>query len=558
MNLSNFEEYIDEKIIERGLDYFYEGRVGKIEIVEGDIYTAQVEGSEDYSVEIQLDSQKQIVQSNCECPFDWGDFCKHEIAMLYALREETSNFTQKPKKKSIAKKKNLKDVLSGQSKEELISIILDLAKDYKDIENRITLQYAADKDEISIADKLIKDYIKKATHRGFIEWNQVGLAVKGAEITLQNVRSKLDTGNIESAVSLSTAVLSNVVDMLQYCDDSSGTVGSVIHESIYLINTAVSRGKDNLSDFEQQQLFFLIMKEANHKRYEGWTDWRFDLLQSCIEFCANQELRTILELQLDVMIEEMNKDEWSGKYYETQIKKLQLELIERFDGKNKADAFIEKNIKHSDFRKKAILIAFDKADYHRVIKLSLDGEKTNQDYPGLINQWKEYRYQAYEKLGERDQQRQLALELLYENKSHYYLELRKLYQPEEWEDILEVILNQFEQQAYRPSVVYEEILIKEQLTSRLLEYCKGQVHYITHFYQHLIEDFPKEVDELFVTYVKGAANSASNRREYKKACKIIKNYKKACGSTNTERLIDELKEKHKNRPAFLDELEKVR
>jgi hypothetical protein len=71
----------------------------------------------------------------------------------------------------------------------------------------------------------------------------------------------------ETAVALCLAILSIVVDMLQYCDDSNGVVGDVINGSLGRIDEAVSVGRHKLSDCEQQNLFSVIMKESQYKRY---------------------------------------------------------------------------------------------------------------------------------------------------------------------------------------------------------------------------------------------------------------------------------------------------
>jgi hypothetical protein len=559
MKLSNFEEYVEDTILDRGLDYFRAGRVLAIEAAEEDLYIAKVEGSEDYTVEITLVNEDEIAGSFCDCPYDWGDFCKHEAAVFYALREQTGKGVkpQKSKKATVVKKRDLKTILSNQSKSELISIILELANEYKGIENRIQLQYTSGPDEISTAKKLIREYISKAKRRGFIEWGDVDLAVQGAQQTLHKARGKVDSGDTESAILLSITVLSIVVDMLQYCDDSNGTVGSVIDNSVDLISIAANVSKGQMTFTEQKKLFTLIMKEAMDKRYDGWDDWRFDLLKACIYFCEIEDLRIAFERQLESMSEELPDHEWSREYYVIQLKKLKLELIERYDQGEQAEIFIEENIHHSFFREKAILSAFEKRDYHRVIQLCLEGEEINKAFSGLVARWKEYRYQAYEKLSETGKQRELALELLYENNHNYYIKLKNLYQPDEWQESLEKILSHFEKQDNLPSV-YEQILIKENLTVRLLTYCKRYTKKIIHLYPYLIKEFPAEVNEFFVTFIEDSSKTAANRRDYKKICGLIKSYKKACGNTNAVNLIAELKQNYKKRPAFVDELEKFK
>ena len=86
LSLSNFEEYINDVILQRGYDYFKDGRVSWLEAAEHGI-EARVEGSDDYIVSLSLDPSGHITYTDCNCPYDGGPFCKHQVAVFYALRE---------------------------------------------------------------------------------------------------------------------------------------------------------------------------------------------------------------------------------------------------------------------------------------------------------------------------------------------------------------------------------------------------------------------------------------------------------------------------------------
>jgi len=94
MNLKSFESDVEGKIVERGLNYYRSGDVKKLEKVGENEFSAVVFGSEKYSVYVKL-KDKIIVEHECDCPYDWGDVCKHKIAVFYAIRNgnfsDTSN-----------------------------------------------------------------------------------------------------------------------------------------------------------------------------------------------------------------------------------------------------------------------------------------------------------------------------------------------------------------------------------------------------------------------------------------------------------------------------------
>ncbi len=90
MKLKSFESDVERKIVERGLDYYRSGDVKKLEKVGENEFSAVVFGSEKYSVYIKINGDA-IIEHECDCPYDYGDVCKHKVAVFYAIRN--GNFT---------------------------------------------------------------------------------------------------------------------------------------------------------------------------------------------------------------------------------------------------------------------------------------------------------------------------------------------------------------------------------------------------------------------------------------------------------------------------------
>ncbi|MCA1622516.1 MAG: SWIM zinc finger family protein [Acidobacteria bacterium] len=90
MTLTNFEGFVEAKIVERGYDYYRRGRIAKVEQVDEGEFSAIAFGSDDYEVYVKLDGER-IVEYECDCPYDWGNTCKHAVAVFYQIRY--GNFT---------------------------------------------------------------------------------------------------------------------------------------------------------------------------------------------------------------------------------------------------------------------------------------------------------------------------------------------------------------------------------------------------------------------------------------------------------------------------------
>ncbi|MDR3293955.1 MAG: SWIM zinc finger family protein, partial [Clostridiales bacterium] len=132
MKIIEFEKLIEDKIVQRGRDYYKKGAVKNLELADEiagvSSFCADVEGSEIYEVTAELSDEGEIISSECTCPYDMGEFCKHEVAVFYALSDQFSlaKDLKKPKKKSKAKLE-ISELLAEADKETLAEILLEYA-----------------------------------------------------------------------------------------------------------------------------------------------------------------------------------------------------------------------------------------------------------------------------------------------------------------------------------------------------------------------------------------------------------------------------------------------
>lgn len=149
MNLNNFESYIDKKILGRGYDYYENGYVNSVKETNENQFEAEVQGTDFYTVQIELDVKHNIIYTDCDCPYDMGEYCKHQAAVFYTLRDiknepakdsdltvNFTSFTDKNKKTA-----GLKKILSDMKKEDLVDILLNIASEYKEIKEQLELNF---------------------------------------------------------------------------------------------------------------------------------------------------------------------------------------------------------------------------------------------------------------------------------------------------------------------------------------------------------------------------------------------------------------------------------
>lgn len=141
MNISSFDTKVSSRIVTRGIAYYRDGHVTDFEQKSGFRFRATVEGSDMYEVEIKLDEQGNILYSYCDCPYDMGPVCKHEVAVYFYLKNlfEDGNVVETL---ATPKTPDLKNVLSALDREELIGIIVRIAANDRAVKKSLLRKYA--------------------------------------------------------------------------------------------------------------------------------------------------------------------------------------------------------------------------------------------------------------------------------------------------------------------------------------------------------------------------------------------------------------------------------
>jgi len=449
--------------------------------------------------------------------------------------------------------------VSKLTKNELVDLVMDLIDGDEDVQRQVEFKLITPNDEVKASKQLIRKYINENKRKGFIAWRNVHAALQGAEMVLDKGRNKLGDGEEDTAVRLGIAVLSIVIDMLQYADDSGGEVGYIVNESMALLRDASSMVLLSTDHRVQDNMFQLIIKEAMHKRYDSWTDVRYDLLDVCTIYSARTSARQKLEETLhNLLVKTSAESTWSSDYDQQTIKQLQLKILERNGESDRANQLLNDNLDYDEFREMAIEKEIANGNYQSALEMCEDGEKNDTNYPGLLKKWKKFRLQVYEALEDIEKQKEILLEFVYDNEYEAYGKLKALYTVNEWETVLEEIFDVFEEKSadYLPHV-YEYIATSENRSDKVLKYCEQSPITIAELYPYLTDDYPEKVDELFTSYIKFEAENATERKTYRNVCRKLEIYKEACGEEKFNNLANELKEIYQCKPAFINELEKV-
>jgi uncharacterized Zn finger protein len=223
-----------EKSFARGRELFRRGGVSRAAVQDRTL-SGVCEGSESpfYRVRAELD-EGGVRSASCTCPYDFGGYCKHVIALLLSYVHEHESF---------AVRKEPAELLSELSREQLLALLIKLLSEQPDLYELIEAALAAPsvsgsgktapsrRREINVAvyRRRVSSIMHGLDHMRASEayWHVGGLTdeLRGVE---RSVREFLDAGETETALRILLTLVEETSDGFEYLDDSDGELGDFL------------------------------------------------------------------------------------------------------------------------------------------------------------------------------------------------------------------------------------------------------------------------------------------------------------------------------------------
>jgi uncharacterized Zn finger protein len=129
---SDYNALADSRVLERGESYFNHGAVYPNITIELGSIEAEVDGSEDY--EVDLEQIGMDVFGACSCPYNFGGICKHLVAVLLHLQHNVgiqdlvkADITELVIQQQKQKQKDFEKYVKSLDKATLQKLVLELA-----------------------------------------------------------------------------------------------------------------------------------------------------------------------------------------------------------------------------------------------------------------------------------------------------------------------------------------------------------------------------------------------------------------------------------------------
>ena len=277
------------------------------------ILTAECEGTSDqnYRVSVFL-TEYGISEASCSCPYDWGGYCKHIVALLLVYLNENEKFSR-DSSRAIAREEEAPLVLSeiaaklmAQDKENLVLLFLAILKEEPSLlqlfqpyvacwEGYFSAQFLPDEGVIKEGYLL---FVELAFGRGFVEEERQKEALEKLNAMKASAQKKAQRGDFYYAALILQALVSGCLNRYEDNHNKRDIFGFV-SECLSLLQVAMK--KSELKKEKRQQWLLEMFECRNQigKNLQGLMcslDFEGKLDEFLLSVCLEEDVPILLSV----------------------------------------------------------------------------------------------------------------------------------------------------------------------------------------------------------------------------------------------------------------------
>lgn len=315
-----------------------------------DLLTGKCEGSSApfYQIHVQLD-EGGIQEASCTCPYDWGGYCKHIIALMLTYMHNPDAFIEQ---------KNINELLEQLDKDDLVHLITKMVDKNPDLYSWLQTAIPAvsaksqpaqqrNKRKTEVSKTAYKRQIQSILHslQGY-RMSEAYWMMGGMVDHLDHVRDTaydfLEADDAQGALIILTTLLTEVSGSFEQFDDSDGELGGFFSElALPLVEAILSA---DLSKTERHNLLIELEPVVEELSAYGIDDlvvildalnlgWSKEVLDELEDYDYDESILT--EAKLNILERQNRVEEYlklcldAGEYRRYILKQIEVGEFEK-------------------------------------------------------------------------------------------------------------------------------------------------------------------------------------------------------------------------------------
>ena len=553
MRLDDFENEISAVIFRRGEDYYENGLVEDLKEVAPGRWNAVVEGTTDYETEVCVENG-EITSWDCDCPYD-GYMCKHVVAVLLAVRDETSDFSDYEDVRTEQEQLPREDaVISGDL---MARISLLTERQLSDFVGNYAQKDAVFKEELLkyVVSKQLSGtagtYRKEV--RKYICYADIyGILDKGILL--------LEAGRIEEAVAIALQTFESFADEYEYDDyaDNDNIDPDVCDRAGDLIRRIVddSRTASELKRSIVVELDSLSGKDV----YAQFDMFDMDGLVADVSqsIFSKEDILAMIDIHLRTEPEYRLAD-WVQR---------KVHVLAGMGRTDEAADVVDGYLYLPEIRREEVDKAVEAGNYERALAMldeGIDLAEKNGHY-GTRNSWRERKREVFEAQGRVDDVVEITREMFLDSpKMEDYRRLRSLIKAEKWPEYLDSLIDRARlvDYSYYTSCSRAEIFREEKEYDRLLALIaklrpEDRLHALMTYSSVLQAGYSAQLLDMFTPLIKDYAERNVNVKAYPYVVQVLRQMRKLNGGEEVvSELVSLFRSKYARRSRMMQELDRL-
>ncbi|MBQ9641920.1 MAG: SWIM zinc finger family protein [Bacteroidaceae bacterium] len=605
ITLDNFENYVPQKILYRGEEYYESGAVTKLEEAGDGIWNAEVEGTDTYEVGVEVDEDGSI-SWDCDCPYDGGAMCKHVVAVLLAIRKERekgkgSAFSKKASNSSWAKamKENAVDAEFAEIREggKNAPVNTSASSEEKEFERLFALEDAEGMREFILGyakahgvfksdllaylrEKYLKNRQTVADYRSEVvmafqqyetyrysryyeddmhDWSAIFARI---DALFDDSRELMKMGNAEAALAVSAQFFTTLTDEFDPespdCYEEEVDVSYHCEQAAKLMLEALDHA--SVCQESKDQVLKELKEVARHgSMYRNYDIYDInDLLQQVTIIVQSEE--EALKL-LDKLIREQ-----ADKYDFYKLVRRKIDLLRRMKEEEEAENVVKKYLYLKEIRSDAIDHAIGLQQYDEALRLADEGiAKDREGNKNLwnIKPWLEKKQAVYDLLKDKEKQIDTArmLFICERGTMDIYHKLKAWVEADQWKPFLTQLLAETDCSFhdYGGNSVLADIYVEEKDGERLFQFLAGatsdRLDLLDSYAHHLPKEYADRLIGFYICDLRLYAEQNMGRDHYTRVARSMKKMQQLPGGREDAHLLaEEFRTKYKKRRAMMEEI----
>lgn len=553
MRLDDFENEISAVIFRRGEDYYENGLVEDLEEVAPGRWNAVVEGTTDYETEVCI-KNGEIVSWDCDCPYD-GYMCKHVVAVLLAVRDEGTGFSDYEEVRTEQEQLSQDDAAVSGDLMARISLLTE--KQLREFVGKYAQKDAVFKEEL--LKHVMSRQLSGTTEtyrrevRKYICYADIyGILDKGILL--------LEAGRIEEAVAIALQTFESFADEYEYDDyaDNDNIDPDVCERAGDLIRRIVD---DSRTASELKRRIVVELDSLSGKDvYAQFDMFDMDGLVADVSqsIFSKEDILAMIDIHLGTEPEYRLAD-WVQR---------KVHVLAGMGRTDEAADVVDRYLYLPEIRREEVDKAVEAGNYERALAMldeGIDLAEKNGHY-GTRNSWMERKREVFEAQGRVDDVVEITREMFLDSpKMEDYRRLRSLIKAEKWPEYLDSLIGRARlvDYSYYTSCSRAEIFREEKEYGRLLALIaklrpEDRLHALMTYSSVLQAGYSAQLLDMFTPLIKDYAERNVNVKAYPYVVQVLRQMRKINGGEEVvSELVSLFRSKYARRSRMMQELDRL-